>query len=146
MKKDVEIRPATPDDVTGISELIAPFVQSKRLLPRTEQELKDLTRNGFVAVVAGQIVGFSAVDVYSRKLAELVCLAVTDERQREGIGKTLVQLCVDRARSLNVLEIMAISASDAFLKECGFDYSLPDQKRALFHQPLSTNVQATDEK
>jgi amino-acid N-acetyltransferase len=145
MKKDVEIRPATSDDVEGIARLIAPFVQAKKLLPRTEQELKDLTRNGFVAVVGAEIVGFSAVDVYSRKLAELVCLAVEDERQREGIGKRLVQECVARARSLNVLEIMAISASDAFLKECGFDYSLPDQKRALFHQPLSTDVQANDE-
>jgi len=142
MKKDVEIRPATADDVGGIAQLIAPFVQAKKLLPRTEQELSDLTRNGFVAVVGGEIVGFSAVDVYSRKLAELVCLAVTDERQREGIGKRLVQECVNRARSLDVLEIMAISASDAFLKECGFDYSLPDQKRALFYQPLSTDGEA----
>ena len=142
MKKDVEIRSATMDDIERIAQLIAPFVQAKKLLPRTEQELKDLTRNGFVAVVGNEIVGFSAVDVYSRKLAELVCLAVADERQREGIGKRLVQECVDRARSLNVLEIMAISASDAFLKECGFDYSLPDQKRALFYQPLSTDDQA----
>src|SRR5262245_22802458 len=123
MKKDVEIRAATSNDVDGITQLIAPFVQAKKLLPRSDQELRHLTRNGFVAVVGNEIVGFSAVDVYSRKLAELVCLAVTDERQREGIGKRLVQECVARARGLDVLEIMAISASDAFLKECGFDYS-----------------------
>jgi hypothetical protein len=29
---------------------------------------------------------------------------------------------------------MAISASDHFLKESGFDYSLPNQKRALFYR------------
>jgi amino-acid N-acetyltransferase len=29
---------------------------------------------------------------------------------------------------------MAISASDEFLRKLGFDYSLPEQKRALFFQ------------
>jgi amino-acid N-acetyltransferase len=29
---------------------------------------------------------------------------------------------------------MAISSSDKFLQNLGFDYSLPDQKRALFYQ------------
>jgi amino-acid N-acetyltransferase len=140
-RKEVEIRPATAADIAGIAQLIAPFVHTKKLLPRTEEELNDLTRNGFVAISVDEIVGFAAIDVYSRKLAELVCLAVTDDRQREGIGKKLVQHCVDRARELKVLELLAISASDAFLKECGFDYSLPDQKRALFYQPLRENTQ-----
>ncbi|MEM6473811.1 MAG: N-acetylglutamate synthase, partial [Planctomycetota bacterium] len=27
-----------------------------------------------------------------------------------------------------------ISSSESFLQNCGFDYSLPDQKRALFFQ------------
>jgi len=143
-KKDIEIRPATEDDVPGIALLIGPFVMTKRLLPRTDEELKDLIRNGFVAVLGGQIVGFAAVDVYSRKLAELVCLAVADDWQREGIGKRLVQSCCERARELKVLELLAISASDAFLKECGFDYSLPDQKRALFYLPQRED--AHDEK
>jgi len=30
---------------------------------------------------------------------------------------------------------MAISTSDDFLMQCGFDYSLPNQKRALFIHP-----------
>src|SRR5687767_14608291 len=118
-RPQVDIRQATPGDVSGIETLIGPFVQAKKLLPRTQQELSDLTKNGFVAICNDEIVGFAAVDVYSRKLAELVCLAVTDERQREGIGKNLVQQCINRANELGVLELMVISASDAFLKECG---------------------------
>ncbi len=133
----VVLRPASATDVPGIEILIGPFVQERRLLPRTNQELTDLTRNGFVAEIQGTVVGFAAIDVYSRKLAELVCLAVARERQREGIGKRLVRQCIRRAKELGVLELLAISASDAFLKECGFDYSLPEQKRALFYQPLA---------
>nr|WP_286178222.1 GNAT family N-acetyltransferase [Rhodopirellula sp. JC639] len=83
---------------------------------------------------APRCVGFSAVEVYSPKLAELQCLAVHPDFQRFGVGRRLVQMCVDRARDLGIMEIMAISSSDRFLENCGFHYSLPDQKRALFQQ------------
>jgi amino-acid N-acetyltransferase len=46
----------------------------------------------------------------------------------------LVKACVDRAKEKGILEVMAISASDEFLRKLGFDYSLPEQKRALFFQ------------
>jgi amino-acid N-acetyltransferase len=141
---EVLIRPAHPVDVPQIRELIAPFVQEKKLLPRSDDELAELTRNGFVAEVNGSVVGFAAIDVYSRKLAELVCLAVAAPYQGAGIGKRLVRQCIRRARELNILELMAISASDGFLKACGFDYSLPEQKRALFYQPLADREDEVD--
>ncbi|MFN9913504.1 MAG: hypothetical protein ACK53L_13015, partial [Pirellulaceae bacterium] len=61
-----------------------------------------------------------------------------------GIGSELVRHCIDRARQRGVLEVMAISASDNFLRNLGFDYSLPDQKRALFYQ-LKTREQLAQE-
>ncbi|GIW94778.1 MAG: N-acetylglutamate synthase [Pirellulaceae bacterium] len=134
---EILIRAANPIDVPQIRTLIAPFVEQKKLLPRSDEELTELTRNGFVAEVDKQVVGFAAVEVYSRKLAELVCLAVAEPYQGMGIGRRLVRQCIRRARELNILELMAISASDGFLKSCGFDYSLPEQKRALFYQPLA---------
>jgi len=128
----VGVRGASLADVPEVARLIEPYVKQRKLLPRSEEELRDLTQNGFVAESDGQIVGFAAVDVYSKKLAEVQCLAVAKGHQRLGIGKLLVEACVKCAREHNVLELMAITASDKFLKECGFDYSLPDQKRALF--------------
>lgn len=133
-KKDpkVGVRAARLDDVPVLARLIEPYVRQRKLLPRTEEELQELTQNGFVAESDSQIVGFAAVDVYSRKLAEVQCLAVAEDHQRLGIGKLLVEACIQCAREHGVLELMAITASDDFLRECGFDYSLPDQKRALF--------------
>ncbi|MGB1929312.1 MAG: GNAT family N-acetyltransferase, partial [Mariniblastus sp.] len=55
--------------------------------------------------------------------------------RRQGLGRILVQRCVERAREEKVKELMAISASDEMFLTCGFDYSLPNQKRALFIQP-----------
>lgn len=133
------LRQALPSDAAGIHALLRPFVSQRLLLERSEAEVIELTRHGFVAVTADddkpeRCVGFSAVEVYSQKLAELQCLAVHSNYQKSGVGRQLVELCVRRARELGVMEVMAISSSEQFLASCGFDYSLPDQKRALFFQ------------
>ncbi len=122
-----------------IHALLRPFVMQRLLLSRTEAELVELTRHGFVALRTDgtdqpQLVGFSAIEVYSPKLAELQCLAVRSDYQGSGVGRQLVNKCIQRARELNVMEILAISSSEKFLQSCGFDFALPDQKKALFCQ------------
>jgi amino-acid N-acetyltransferase len=136
---NLTIRQAAAPDAAVIHALLRPYVMQSLLLARTEAEIIELTRHGFVAEIPTedirpQIIGFSAVEIYSPKLAELQCLAVHQHYQGTGVGKALVNACVDRARELGVMEVMAISSSEDFLKTCGFDYSLPDQKKALFCQ------------
>lgn len=127
-------RDALAEDAEAVHAFIQPFVESRQLLPRNLEEVRDLMRHGFVAEIDGNLVGCAAVEIYSQKLAEIQCLAVSVRCQGQGIGKKLVADCVQRANDENVLEVMAISSSEEFLRECGFDYSLPDQKRALFYQ------------
>lgn len=130
----ITYRQATPDDADVIHAILRPYVSNCKLFARTEAEVIELTRHGFIAEAGGRAVGFAAVEVYSRKLAEVQSLAVRAEYQGRGIGHELVGRCVQRAKELGVVEVMAISSSDEFLKSCGFDYSLPDAKRALFYQ------------
>jgi amino-acid N-acetyltransferase len=130
----IEYRQATPDDADMIHAILRPYVSNHKLFARTEAEVVELTRHGFIAHVNDRPIGFAAVEVYSRKLAEVQCLAVRAEYQGRGVGKELVARCVQRAKELGVVEVMAISSSEEFLKQCGFDYALPDQKRALFYQ------------
>lgn len=141
VSEGVFLRSSHLEDLPAIRELIAPYVEQRILLPRTDEELARLVLNGFVAVAEGQIVGFSAIEVYSRKLAELQCLAVHPSQQGKGLGKILVRRCIQHARQLNVYELMAITASDALFQDCGFDYSLPDQKKALFVHPQEMDIE-----
>ena len=126
---------AVESDADLLCEFLKLFVDAKQLLPRTTEELRHLTEFAWVARLDGEIVGFCAVEVYSRKLAEIQCMAVNPSVQRRGVGKGLVSRCVELARQEGVLELMAISSSDEFLNSCGFDHSLPEQKRAFFLQP-----------
>ncbi len=128
------IREACRDDIPQLEELVDRFVQMNRLLPRTTDELCDLIPFGFVAMAEGQVVGFAALEIYSAKLAEIRSLAVHDQFQGKGIGRGLVQRCVELAVKRNVLEVMAITSSDKFFQACGFDFTLPGEKKALFIQ------------
>ena len=97
----VTIRKAMPTDAEAIHALLRPYVTQRLLLARTEAEVIELTRHGFMAVRTDdgkeKCLGFAAVEIYSAK-------------------------------------VMAISSSEEFFKNCGFDYSLPDQKKAFFCQ------------
>ncbi|MDX1966708.1 MAG: GNAT family N-acetyltransferase [Planctomycetaceae bacterium] len=128
------IRPATLADVADLDRFLAPFIEQGRLLPRTIDELEDLTDDGFLAIVDGQIVGFAALEVYSPKLAEIRSLAVDPQFRRHGIGRGLVQACIDRAKDRRIFEILAVTSSEEFFQRCGFDFTLPGEKKALFLQ------------
>ncbi|MCA9161421.1 MAG: GNAT family N-acetyltransferase [Planctomycetales bacterium] len=128
-------RPATVEDIETIEQLVEPYVAQRKLLPRTHAELARLIPHGFVAEHEGRMIGFAAIEIYSTKLAEIQCLAVAGHMQGKGIGKRLIRQCVLRAREHGIHELMAITASEELFKDCGFDYSLPDQKRALFIHP-----------
>lgn len=128
------IRPAQRDDVDALNVFLQPFIEQGRLLPRTHDELQDLTENGFLAIIADRIVGFAALEVYSPKLAELRSLAVSSQYQGQGIGKALVQACLQRAKDQRIFEVITITSSEEFFQKCGFDFTLPGERKALFHQ------------
>ena len=133
-ESDVVVRPAGVEDLAVVEEFIAPFVAARRILPRTTDELSMLLPTGFIAEAAGRVVGFAALEIYSKKLAELRSLAVADEWQGRGIGRRLVTACVELARERRVFEVMTITSVDEFFRHCGFDFTLPGEKKALFLQ------------
>lgn len=130
----VQIRHATEHDLVAIEAFILPFVRDGKLLPRTIPELGQLVKNLFVAEHEGQIMGCAALEIYSPKLAEIRSLAVSPGLQGSGVGKMLVRACLDLAEEQNILEVMAITSSDQFFIACGFDFTLPGEKKALFFQ------------
>ena len=131
---DTIIRQAIRDDVAALAAFIETFVAEGRILPRTVDELTELISYGFIAEKAGRIVGFAALEVYSPKLAEVRSLVVAAEMQGHGIGRKLLAACVEKSHSLNVLEVLAITSEEAFFRSCGFDFTLPGEKKAMFIQ------------
>jgi amino-acid N-acetyltransferase len=128
------IRKATHEDITLIADFIIPFVEQHKLLPRTLDELDHLIDTLFLAEIDGQVVGCAALEIYSNKLAEVRSLSVRSDLQGKGVGKLLVNACVNLARERNILEVMAITSNENFFIACGFDWTLPGERKALFLQ------------
>ncbi len=133
-KTDIRIRKAVTEDLVELSDFIVPFVQSGELLPRTFDELEDLLETSFIARLDGRIVGCAALEIYNKKLCEIRSLAVDPAAQGLGIGKKLVEACVALAEREGIYEIMAISVAEDFFRSCGFDFTLPNLKKAFFLQ------------
>jgi N-acetylglutamate synthase-like GNAT family acetyltransferase len=129
---DIVIRQARPDDLEALGRFLTAFVETGELLPRTLDELEELLPDFWIAERDGEMVGCAALEVYSPKLAEIRSLAVARHVQGMGVGKRLVATCVEQARARNVFEVMAISSEDDFFLACGFDYTLPNLRRAFF--------------
>ncbi len=96
----VTIRPAKRGEMPAIRGLIAKFPD--------ELVQDDLPRlpSFFVAVQAQEIVGCSALQVYSKRLAEVRSLAVSPRHRGQKIAARLVEQCRERARKRGVKQLL----------------------------------------
>jgi len=130
---EIIIRPAKLADAIGIKRLIGRYAKEKRLLPRSDKEIKKMLRSFFVAVADGAVVGCVALEVYSKKLAEVRSLAVDRHWKGMMLGSALIESCLRRAKSRDIAEVMAITSSEKFFEKQGFGFALPNEKKALFY-------------
>jgi amino-acid N-acetyltransferase len=84
----------------------------------------------FVAEVDKQIVGCCALEIYSRKIAEIRSLSVHSDFQGQGIATALVSACVKRAEKKKIKEVLAITGAVKLFEKSGFS-TLQHEKYAL---------------
>jgi amino-acid N-acetyltransferase len=89
------------------------------------------TPSFYVADLDGRIVGCAALQIYSRRLAEVRSLAVDPELVHSGIGRRLVEACQQRAAERGVSQVMAVTSSPAFFEKAGFS-TFKRERIALF--------------
>lgn len=81
-----------------------------------------------------RIVGCCALEVYSKKLAEIRSLTVEPAASGKGIASALLDICLKEARCKRVYEVLVITNKDRLFRRRGFSQQLHDQK-ALFLRP-----------
>lgn len=122
------LRPATLADVAEMEKLMAPFVATGDLLPRSNYDLCRHIKEYVVAVASdGAIVGTGSLKVYSTSLAEIAGLAVRDDQQGRGVGKSLVEALVLDARALGLTEVFGLTRKPLFFLRLGFRVAEKEQ-------------------
>ena len=117
----LNIRPARVGDVPAICDLIRTFADRKLMIRRSLGELYESIREFFVATDDdGTILGCAALHVFWDDLAELKCLAVSEQAQGRGTGKRLVEACWQAARELEIRSVFTLTYVAEFFEKSGY--------------------------
>jgi amino-acid N-acetyltransferase len=114
------IRPATIHDVPRISEIINSHAELGRMLFKSYAQLYETLRDFAVYENDGEILGTVALAIIWADLSEVRSLAVDDRYRGRGIGRQLVEWCVEEARRVGVRKLMSLTYEQAFFAKLGF--------------------------
>ena len=85
----------------------------------------------FVATTGDKIIGCCALQVYSKRLAEVRSLAVHPDYQEQRVAAKLVERCTERAREQGIKELFAVTSRTSFFERLGFA-TFRREKTAMF--------------
>jgi len=121
------VRGAVLGDVPRLAKLMAPFVATGDLLPRGDYDLCRHIKEYLVVETGEEIVACVSLKIYSQELAELAALAVRDDWQGAGLGRTLVEALLVEARALGLRTVFALTRKPVFFTRLGFDPAVREE-------------------
>ena len=115
------IRSAVTADVPAIRKIADPLVEQRILLGKELVELYESIQEFVVAERDRELVGFGALHVMWRDLAEVRTLAVAEAAKRSGIGAAILRELLERARVLGIHRVFCLTFEDGFFASHGFE-------------------------
>ncbi|MGB0767827.1 MAG: N-acetyltransferase [Phycisphaeraceae bacterium] len=114
------IRKATVSDVPVMAQLINDNAELGLMLPKSLAMLYETVRAFHVVEDDGQVVGLCAMTVIWANWGEIASLAVDRSQRGKGLGRQLVEACLEEARALGVPRVMTLTYEQAFFERLGF--------------------------
>lgn len=121
------IRKAVIKDTEEIQALINYYADKDKMLPRSLNEIYENIRDFWIEEENGSIIGCAALHVIWDDLAEVKSLAVKDGFTKHGIGKRLLNKCINDAKALGVKRVFALTYVPDYFKKFGFN-EIPKEK------------------
>lgn len=114
------IRKAKISDIKQIQNLVNFFARKDLMLPRSLNELYENLRDYWVAEESGKILGCCALHVSWDDLAEIKSLAVEKSKQKKGLGRELINICLDEAKKIGAKKVFVLTYKPEYFKKLGF--------------------------
>ena len=114
------LRGAHINDVEQMNKLVNHFAQRDLMLARPLGELYENIRDYYVYVENGSIVGCAALHIFWKDLAEIKSIAVEEDYQKKGIGKQLIQKCLEEGKALGISRLFVLTYIPEFFERMGF--------------------------
>lgn len=116
------IRKARIPDAKAIHKLLITYAQQELMLSRSLPDIYELIRSFYVYEVDGEVLGAVSLHICWEDLAEVRSLAVAGGQMKKGIGRQLVQACLEEARELGLKKVFALTYQPGFFEKMGFHY------------------------
>ncbi len=114
------IRPAKTSDIKKIRTIIDAYVSGRRLLSKETVTLFESVQEFIVAEVDSEVVGCGALHVLWEDLAEVRTVAVIEGMQGKGIGHTILENILARAKEIGVKKVFCLTFETKFFGSHGF--------------------------
>jgi len=116
----MHIRKAKINDAVNIQSLVNFYAEKDTMLPRALSEIYENIRDFWVVEENGAVIGCAALHIAWEDLAEIKSLAVKEEFAKRGVGKMMMNECMEDAKKLGVKKIFALSYVPEYFKKYGF--------------------------
>ena len=116
----VIVRAAKTSDIKKIKAIINEYVSERRLLSKEIVTLFESVQEFIVAEVDGEVVGCGALHVLWEDLAEVRSVAVIESMQGKGIGHTILENVLVRAKEVGVKKVFCLTFETKFFGSNGF--------------------------
>ena len=128
----LELVKAKLKDISKMQNLVREDVEKGVILPRSDDEIATNIRSYTLAFLDGELVGYSALHIYTKNLAEVRSLIVSKYFRGQKIGSEIVKKLIKEAEFYEISQIFALTYRKNFFLNLGFNEiskeSLPAQK------------------
>jgi amino-acid N-acetyltransferase len=114
------VRKAQIPDVKAIHKLLLTYAKDGLMLSRSLSEIYEAIRDFYVFEQGGQVVGTVCLHICWEDLAEVRSLAVAEDQGGLGIGRQLVQACLEEGLQLGLRRVFALTYKPGFFAKLGF--------------------------
>lgn len=114
------IRRARIPDAKAIHKLLVTYARDGLMLSRSLSEIYEAIRDFYVCESAGEVIGTVCLHICWEDLAEVRSLAVSEGQEGRGVGRRLVETCLEEARQLGLKKVFALTYKERFFAKLGF--------------------------
>ena len=108
-------------DIPAMQALVSSEVKEGIILNRSEDEVATNIRSYVLAKEGEKLVGYTALHVHSKRLAEIRSLIVDEKYRGQKIGQRMVEFALAEAKALGVEEdVLVLTYLPDFFKKLGF--------------------------
>jgi amino-acid N-acetyltransferase len=115
-----KVEKAKISDVAQMHKLINYFADKGLMLPRPLSEIYENIRDYFVCKENEKVIGCAALHVNWSDLAEIKSVAVSEDRQKQGIGDLLIKACLSESKVIGIPTVFCLTYQPGFFKRFGF--------------------------